>query len=107
MTSSPSVPPSSCRWVAPLLAAVATAAITCAALAVLMRWDKTRWDVPFDYEGDVLLMQIIIQNSLEQPWYLDTPRLNAPHGLAMYDYPCANTLDIVIARPCGAFSRGV
>src|SRR5439155_802708 len=102
--SSGMTPPSPRRWAAPV-AAAATVAVTCAALAVLMRWDHARWDVPFDYDGDALLMQVIVQTGLEQPWYLATPRLNAPHGLAMYDYPCADTLDMVLIKMIGLFER--
>ena len=89
------------RWAA----AVAVVAITAAALAVLMRWGSARWDVPFDYDGDSLLMQSLVQTSLEQPWYLSTPRLGAPHEQAMYDYPCADTLDIVLVKLIGLFER--
>src|SRR5207244_620398 len=86
---------------APILAAVLTVAVTGAALASLTRIDRARWDVPLEYDGDSLLMQAIVQTALERPWYLATPRLGAPDGQAMYDYPCADTLDILLVKTIG------
>ena len=97
--------PTSRRWAAAIAAAVLTVAVTGAALGALMRLDRARWDVPFEYDGDSLLMQTIVQTALEQPWYLATPRLGAPDGQAMYDYPCADTLDILLVKLIGIFER--
>ena len=94
------------HWHAPLAAIAVTVAVTCLALGVLMRWDRLRRDVPFEYNGDSLLMQMIVQTAMEQPWYLDTPRLGAPHGLSMYDYPCADTLDILLVKAVGLLKHG-
>ncbi|MFL5339597.1 MAG: hypothetical protein ACJ8F7_05455 [Gemmataceae bacterium] len=70
-----------------------------------MRWDSFRWEVPLEYDGDALFMQALVQTAVEQPWYLDTPRLGGPQGQAMYDYPCADTLDILLVKIVGLFDR--
>ncbi len=88
-----------------LAAAVVTTGLTLVALAVVMRWDTVRWDVPLEYNGDGLLSLEIVQTALEQPWYLHAPRLGAPNGLEMYDYPCADTLDILLIKAIGLFDH--
>jgi phosphoglycerol transferase len=93
------------QWFVAIAVATVTLATTIVALAVLMNWDRVRWDVPFEYDGDSLLMLEIVQTSLERPWYLETPRLGAPGGLQMYDYPCADSLDIVIVKLLGLVDR--
>jgi phosphoglycerol transferase len=89
------------RWTVPIV----TGAVVCAALAFFMRWDHMRWDVPWEYDGDALFMHAVVRTALEQPWYLDAPRLGAPHGLRMYDYPCADTLDILLVKFIGLFEQ--
>src|SRR5262249_8404175 len=122
-------PPSRRRWLAPIAAIIMTVTVTCAALGILMRWDRARCDVPFEYGSDVMLkrlagtpnaarrfppneygsdamlMRLVVQTALEQTWYLHTPRLAAPDGLAMHDYPCADTLDILLVKVIGIFEH--
>ncbi|HET8651159.1 MAG TPA: hypothetical protein VFM13_01150 [Gaiellaceae bacterium] len=49
------------------------------------------WDadlrVPFAYSGDATLNLTLIRSVMERGWFYDNPRLGAPDGQHLYDYP--------------------
>ena len=49
------------------------------------------WDadirVPFSYSGDGTLNLTLIKTVMERGWFYENPRLGAPSGQELYDYP--------------------
>jgi len=66
-----------------------------AAAAVLASFGATiflrLWDadvrVPFSYSGDGTLNLTLIKTVMERGWFYENPRLGAPSGQQLYDYP--------------------
>lgn len=54
--------------------------------------------VPFGYRGDALLNGAIAKGLAETGWYLANPRLGAPLGQLMYEFPGADGLHYVWMR---------
>ena len=90
------------RRCAAIAAVLLTVAVTCGGGAVDA--SASPMDVPFRYDGDSLRCRRSCKRR-GQPWYLATPRLGTPDGQAMYDYPCADTLDILLVKVIGIFER--
>jgi hypothetical protein len=83
----------------------AVAAMSLAALGatlVLKLWNATL-GVPFVYQGDGLLGQMIVKGVLDHGWYLTNSNLGAPYGQELYDYPVANgnTLAVLLVKAIG------
>jgi hypothetical protein len=73
-----------------------------AAVLVLELWNADL-RVPFADTGDAALNLFFIKDVLENPWYFENPRLGAPHGLELYDYPVVNgeTLNLLLFHLLG------
>ena len=52
----------------------------------LRLWDAD-FRVPFSYSGDGTLNLTLIKTVMEQGWFYENPRLGAPSGQELYDYP--------------------
>lgn len=67
--------------------AIGTMALTTlAAVAVLQVW-RADLGAPFVYRDDSVLNLMVVKSVLESGWYLENPRLGAPLGQELYDYP--------------------
>jgi hypothetical protein len=68
-----------------------------AAVVVLELWNADL-NVPFADTGDATLNLFFIKDVLENAWYFENPRLGAPQGLELYDYPVVNgeTLNLLL-----------
>ena len=67
---------------------VASAAVLAGAGATifLRLWDADL-RVPFAYSGDATLNLTLIKTVMERGWFYENPRLGAPSGQQLYDYP--------------------
>lgn len=79
-------------------AARSTACYVAAALACLLilslltqLW-RLDLSVPFVYRDDSFLFQVWTRSIIDQGWYLNDPRLAAPFGAEMHDFPMADNL---------------
>lgn len=75
----------------------------CALVAVLKLW-QVDLSVPLYMEGDVLLSQLFVKNTLETGWYTTNPRGGVPYGLILYDFPLAEESHMLLIRGIGACS---
>jgi len=84
-----------------------TAMLTTSALLVpiLELWNADL-RVPLDYKGDALLNQSVVKSILDYGWYGTNPRLGAPFGQELYDFPVANgnNLHALLIAGLGLFS---
>ncbi len=84
-----------------------TAMLTTSALLVpvLKLWNADL-RVPMDYKGDALLNQSIVKSILDYGWYGTNPRLGAPFGQELYDFPVSNgnNLHALLIAGLGLFS---
>lgn len=60
--------------------------VTVALVAIFRLWD-TSLRVPFGYGGDGLIYLRDAKNIVQTGWVQETPRLGAPFGQYMYDFP--------------------
>ncbi len=79
----------------------ATVLAVLAAMTVALELWRADLRVPFVYAGDNLMGQMFIQNILESGWALDGPRLGAPGGQALYDFPLPDILHIALLKLFG------
>ncbi len=84
-----------------------TAMLTTSALLVLVLklWNADL-RVPMEYKGDALLNQSIVKSILDYGWYGTNPRVGAPFGQELYDFPVANgnNLHALLIAGLGLFS---
>jgi phosphoglycerol transferase len=67
--------------------AAAAAALAGVGATVFLRlWDAD-FRVPFSYAGDGTLNLTLIKTVMERGWFYENPRLGAPSGQELYDYP--------------------
>jgi phosphoglycerol transferase len=60
---------------------------------------RARIDVPFDLHGDARFNIMTIRNLIEQGWFQRSPRLGAPFGLDLHDFPLGgDNLQFVLLR---------
>jgi hypothetical protein len=73
-----------------------------AAVTVLELWNADLL-VPFTYTGDGTLNLFFIKSVFENAWFFENPRVGAPAGLELYDYPVINgeTLNLLLIRLLG------
>jgi phosphoglycerol transferase len=85
-----------------IFAAAAALVSFAAAVLVLELWNADL-TAPFTYNGDGTLNLIFVKDVLENAWFFENPRLGAPHGLELYDYPVINgeTLNLLLFRIFG------
>jgi hypothetical protein len=67
-------------------AAGAAALATVGAAIVMKLWDADL-RAPFSYTGDGTLNLMLIKGVMERGWFYENPRLGAPNGQQLYDYP--------------------
>ena len=67
--------------------AAAAAVLACVGATIFLRlWDADL-RVPFSYSGDGTLNLTLIKTVMERGWFYENPRLGAPSGQELYDYP--------------------
>lgn len=76
---------SACAYLAALLASLVALAVT----TQLWRLDLS---IPFCNEQDSFLYHVWVRSIVDHGWYLTNPRLAAPAGLRMHDFPMADNL---------------
>jgi hypothetical protein len=69
-----------------VFAAAAAALASFGATIFLRLWDADL-RVPFSYSGDGTLNLTLIKTVMERGWFYENPRLGAPNGQELYDYP--------------------
>jgi hypothetical protein len=62
------------------------------------------FDVPLVYRSDALSGGSAIKGTLENGWYESNPRLGAPFGQNLHDFPIADNLQFALARIFGLFT---
>jgi phosphoglycerol transferase len=71
----------------------ATALVAClGVLAIVLPPWEGDFRAPYAYHGDALYLVAAIKGIVENGWYLVNPRLGAPFGQDIYDYPMADGL---------------
>jgi phosphoglycerol transferase len=70
--------------------------VACILSILLMAWAFRLWRadlaIPFCYEGDAVLYQMLTKTLAENDWVLHNDRLGAPAGLDMHDFPFSDSL---------------
>jgi len=84
-----------------IIAAILSALLTCFFLKL---W-RADLHVPFHYNGDALLHAMFIKGIVDNGWYWQNPRLGAPGGLQMYDFPAVDNSAAVIIAVVGLFTK--
>lgn len=84
-----------------IIAAILSALLTCFFLKL---W-RADLHVPFHYNGDALLHAMFIKGIVDNGWYWQNPRLGAPGGLQMYDFPAVDNSAAVIIALVGLFTK--
>ncbi|HEY2155853.1 MAG TPA: hypothetical protein VGH33_09500, partial [Isosphaeraceae bacterium] len=81
------------------LLAYALAIAACAALLFVV-FELWRADlrVPLSYELDSVCTQLWARGLIENGWYLANPRLGAPFGMEMHDFPLSDSLFFGLER---------
>jgi phosphoglycerol transferase len=79
-------------------------AVLAAMTATLQLW-RADLRVPFFYSNDNLMGQMFVQNILESGWVLDNPRLGAPGGQNLRDYPVPDVLHLLTIKLLGCASH--
>ncbi len=69
------------------LAYAGAAALSLIAATSLLELRKANLRVPFEYRGDALYYSSAIKSIVEHGWFWTNPRVAAPGGLQLYDYP--------------------
>lgn len=77
-------------WVGETLYALTSVLTTSTLLVVVLRLWNADLRIPFSYRGDALLYQSVVKSILDYGWYGTNPRLGAPFGQELYDFPVAN-----------------
>ena len=64
--------------------------------------------VPLEYFGDANLQHLLVKTVTENTWFYENPRLGAPHGLELYDYPVlsGDTLNVLVVWVLGVVGFG-
>ncbi len=75
------------------------------ALFYFMRLSSGDLDIPYAYWGDALVYSSWIKGIIENGWWLENPRLGAPFGQILHDfpYPASATLQVLILKLLGFF----
>jgi hypothetical protein len=86
-------------------AATAAVLASLGATIFLRLWDADA-RVPFSYSGDGTLNLTLIKTVMERGWFYENPRLGAPSGQELYDYPVlsGDTLHVVFFWLAGLFT---
>ena len=58
----------------------------------------------FLYVGDGLYHSMLIKAIITNGWYLTNPRLGAPHGQELYDFPYNDNLSFLLIKLMGLFT---
>ena len=61
--------------------------------------------VPLHYDGDALLHAMFMKDIVDSGWYWQNPRLGAPDGLQMYDFPAVDNSAAVVIAVIGLFTK--
>ena len=100
------MPVSVAGWLREAVFCVTAMLATSALLVPILKlWDAD-FRVPLRYNGDALLNQSIVKSVLDYGWYGTNPKLGAPFGQELYDYPVANgnNLHALLIAGLGLFS---
>lgn len=82
------------------LAYVAAGAICVVALTWALRLDRADFRVPFYYtlRGDAFEHAMWLKTTADRGWYYQDPRLGAPDGMDLHDYPLSDSLHFALVR---------
>jgi phosphoglycerol transferase len=75
-----------------------------AALAMLLRRSGFDIAVPLRYKDDALVTHVWVKTICETGWYLSNPRLGAPAGMELYDFPLFDNLHFLWIKLLSLFS---
>jgi len=79
------------------------AALTVAILTLGMRLDRADFQAPFSYDFDALLILPFVKETVEGGHHWHTPRLGAPAGQDLHDFPVIDHLHLLVIRLLGWF----
>jgi phosphoglycerol transferase len=66
--------------------------LSVALVIYLLRLWRADFAIPFIHKSDAVFTSMCIKGVIENGWYLTNPRLGAPDGLDLRDYPMADNL---------------
>lgn len=75
---------------------VSAAAVTIIVTTIALQLWNMHWSVPIQNTGDTYAVINLLNTTHETGWYEVQPRVGAPFGLVMHDYPIADHLHIAI-----------
>jgi phosphoglycerol transferase len=106
---SPAVPPLSRGarpgWRREVPVVVATLALTLVALTLVLQLWRATPGVPFTSEADAAFNVMTVQTIIDTGWYERAPRLGAPFGASLHDFPLGgDNLQFLLIRGLAAFS---
>jgi phosphoglycerol transferase len=79
----------------------ATLFVVLAAMTATLHLHRADLRVPFAYRDDNLMAQMFIQNVIESGWVMDGPRLGAPGGQNLRDFPLPDVFHLAIIKFMG------
>lgn len=89
-------------WRALALEGGAVGVAALAVLSVVLRLWKASVSVPWSYSGDTNFHAMVVQTALERGWFFTTPRLGAPIGHELYDFPLGGeTFQVLVMKMLG------
>ncbi|MTD14108.1 hypothetical protein GIS00_09140 [Nakamurella sp. YIM 132087] len=96
--------PAENRWVRLLRRAMpylTSAVLSTAAFAIITRWWRGDWSIPYYYGLDSVSSAGHFRTVLETGWYEFQPRLGWPYGQRYHDYPFSDDLQPFIIKMFG------
>ncbi len=92
-------------WRGEVPTVAATVAITLVALTLILQLWRASPGVPFTSEGDAAFVEMTVQNIIDTGWYERAPRLGAPFGASLHDFPQGgDNLQFLLIRGLALFS---
>jgi phosphoglycerol transferase len=82
--------------------------VAVALCSLLLIWLLELWKrdlgAPLQYSGDALLTQTLARTIAETGWVLHNDRLGAPFGVDLVEFPCTDTLSILLLKLLSSMS---
>ncbi len=93
------------RFVGQAFPYLALIAVSCIILCYVLQLWKADLHIPCSGSGDTPWVHSWIKSIQENGWYLTTPRLGAPGGSEMYDFPMTENLHLLVIKLLGLVFR--
>jgi phosphoglycerol transferase len=86
------------HWIRSASLYIVGAMLSVAIVAFLLRLWRTDLTLPFIDRSDAAVTSMCVKSIIENGWYLTNPRLGAPNGMNLCDYPMAENLHFIMMK---------